>query len=35
MFDHKYIRDTVRQFNRDAENVLNGVPVANALITVK
>jgi transaldolase len=27
MIDHKYSRDTVRQFNRDAEKVLEGVAI--------
>jgi transaldolase len=35
MIDHKYTRDTVRQFNRDAERVLQSAPVANAVSTVK
>jgi transaldolase len=34
MIDHKYSRDTVRQFNRDAERVLQEVPLATAT-TVK
>jgi transaldolase len=34
MIDHKYSRDTVRQFNRDAERVLQEVPLVRAT-TVK
>lgn len=33
MVDHKYTRDTVRQFNRDAEKALQEIAVAHAAAT--
>ncbi|MBS1849821.1 MAG: transaldolase [Acidobacteria bacterium] len=34
MIDHKYTRDTVRQFNRDAEKALQEIAVARAAVAV-